>query len=95
MQKRPVGKFALLEQDGIAAVGEPIQSEDVYINKFVPLVTRTHGDAGQLMPNRPAENAFKPAPQKYKGPIGETCVVDRVLMTDQDDGGGLTVKVSI
>ena len=32
----------------------------------------------------PAE-AFKPSPLAWKGPQGQTCIVDRVLVTRNDD----------
>jgi DNA-directed RNA polymerase III subunit RPC2 len=86
MQERGRGRFRLLEQDGICAVGESIMSDDIYINKSSPLVTRTTGDAPQLQSSSSLpDSAYRPTPQKYKGPVGETCVVDRVLVTNNDD----------
>ena len=93
LQTQGTGRFRLLESDGICAVGRSITSEDVYINKSTPLVTRTTGDAPQLAPNAALpDSAYKPTPQKYKGPVGEACVVDRVLLTNSDDGSP-TIKV--
>ena len=83
-QKRATGRFKLLESDGVCAVGESIQSDDVYINKSTPLVTRGTGD-GPVNDAPLPDSAFKPTPQKYKGPVGETCVVDRVQLTTNDD----------
>ena len=94
LQSQGTGRFRLLESDGICAVGRSITSEDIYINKSTPLVTRTTGDAPQLAPNAaPPDSAYKPTPQKYKGPVGEACVVDRVLLTNSDDGSP-TIKVA-
>ena len=83
-QKRATGRFKLLEPDGVCAVGESIQSDDVYINKSTPLVTRGTGD-GPVNDAPLPDSAFKPTPQKYKGPVGETCIVDRVQLTTNDD----------
>lgn len=85
LQARARGRFRLLEQDGICAVGEGIQSDDIYINKSSPKVTRTTGDAPQLNNRSLPDSAYNPTPQKYKGAVGETCVVDRVLITNNDD----------
>lgn len=90
-QVRATGRLKLLESDGICAVGESIQSDDVYINKSTPLVTRSTGDAPLSNAVLP-DSAYKPTPQKYKGPIGEACVVDRVLLTTNDDNTP-TIKV--
>ncbi len=85
LQERARGRFRLLESDGICAVGEGIQNDDIYINKSSPKVTRNTGESGQ-QGNRPLpDSAYNPTPQKYKGPVGETCVVDRVLLTTNDD----------
>ena len=85
VQARARGRFRLLEQDGICAVGEGIQSDDVYINKSSPKVTRSMGDGGHLGNKPLPDSAYNATPQKYKGPVGETCVVDRVLITNNDD----------
>ena len=93
LQTRATGRLKLLDSDGICAVGESIQSDDVYINKSTPLVTRPSPDA-PAHPNAVLpDSAYKPTPQKYKGPVGETCVVDRVLLTTNDDSTP-TIKVS-
>ena len=31
-------------------------------------------------------SAYKPAPVSWKGPPGESCIVDKVLLTNNDDG---------
>ena len=85
MQARARGRYHLLEDDGICAVGEGIQSDDIYINKSSPKVTRTTGDTSHLGNKTLPDSAYNPTPQKYKGPVGETCIVDRVLVTNNDD----------
>lgn len=37
-------------------------------------------------PVNPQSSAFKPAPVSWKGPPGESCIVDKVLITNNDDG---------
>ncbi|CAM6092659.1 unnamed protein product [Calypogeia fissa] len=71
----------LQDQDGIAAVGEMIRPGDIYVNKQSPINTRDD------VPNPMAmkDSAYKPTPQTYKGPPGECAVVDRVLLTSNDE----------
>ncbi|KAL3691016.1 hypothetical protein R1sor_004667 [Riccia sorocarpa] len=71
----------LQDQDGIAAVGEMIRPGDIYVNKQSPINTRDD------VPNPMAmkDSAYKPTPQTYKGPPGECAVVDKVLLTSNDE----------
>eukprot|EP00898_Chlorokybus_atmophyticus_P001524 jgi/Chlat1/2372/Chrsp17S02643 len=75
------GRFHLLDRDGIAAVGELIRPGDVYVNKQIPSNTRDPISNPAAMP----DSFYKPAPQSYKGPPGETAVVDKVLLTSNDE----------
>ena len=84
-QERAAGRSRLLEEDGICAVGEGIQNDDIYINKSTPKVTRNTGEAINLNNQVLPDSAYNNTPQKYKGPVGETCVVDSVLLTTNDD----------
>lgn len=72
----------ILDADGIASPGEIIRPNDIYINKQSPINTKdTVGRPTEL-----PDSAYKFTPQKYKGPQGETAVVDRVtLFTDKDN----------
>jgi len=78
---RPQGKFKLLDKDGIACVGEVIQPGDVYINKQSPINTRDP----VANPNNTPDSMYRPTPQTYKGAAGEQCVIDRVLLTTNDE----------
>ena len=85
LQARGRGRYHLLEDDGICAVGEGIQNDDVYINKSSPKVTRNTGEAVQLSNQVMPDSAYNHTPQRYKGPVGETCVVDSVMLSTNDD----------
>lgn len=71
----------LLDSDGIAAPGEMIRPGDIYVNKQSPSNTR------DVFPNPAAmpDVFYKSTPQTYKGPPGECAVVDKVLLTSNDD----------
>ncbi|DBB06715.1 hypothetical protein WJX77_001955 [Trebouxia sp. C0004] len=82
-QKRGNGKFKLLDSDGLCAVGESIENGDYYINKISPTNTKDlfpMGHGGVL-----PDNMYKPTPMSYKGSKGETSVVDKVLLTQNDE----------
>ena len=76
------GRHRLLDGDGIASVGERIRPGDVYVNKQSPSNTRDPLPNPQAMP----DSFFRPTPQSYKGPQGEACVVDKVMLTMTDEG---------
>ncbi|XP_058110216.1 DNA-directed RNA polymerase III subunit 2 isoform X2 [Magnolia sinica] len=66
----------ILDADGIAAPGEIIRPNDIYINRQTPINTvATFSNPSEL-----PDSAYKFTPQKYKGPQGETTVVDRVAL---------------
>lgn len=70
-----------MDNDGIAAVGAKIENGDVYINKQTPINTRD-----PVPDSYPQMDSFyKPTPQYYKGPSGETGVVDKVLLTSNEE----------
>ena len=69
-------------KDGIAAVGERISPGDVYVNKQSPGNTRDPLPNPQAMP----DSFYRPTAQSYKGPQGESCVVDKVMLTTSDEG---------
>ncbi len=72
----------LLDQDGVCSVGEVIQPGEIYINKQSPINTRDMVSNPAAMP----DTAFKPTPMSWKGVAGESCVVDRVLLTENEEG---------
>eukprot|EP00271_Cylindrocystis_brebissonii_P011391 TRINITY_DN2883_c0_g1_i3.p1 TRINITY_DN2883_c0_g1~~TRINITY_DN2883_c0_g1_i3.p1 ORF type:complete len:1136 (+),score=226.28 TRINITY_DN2883_c0_g1_i3:22-3408(+) len=71
----------LLDFDGIAAVGEMIRPGDIYVNKQTPLNTRDPIANPQAMP----DSFYRNSPSVYKGPPGECAVVDKVLLTSNDE----------
>jgi DNA-directed RNA polymerase III subunit RPC2 len=81
-QAGPNGRHRLLDKDGIAAVGEKIVPGDVYVNKQSPGNTRDPLPNPQAMP----DSFYRPTAQSYKGPAGESCVVDKVMLTMSDEG---------
>eukprot|EP00698_Gefionella_okellyi_P020200 TRINITY_DN6313_c0_g1_i1.p1 TRINITY_DN6313_c0_g1~~TRINITY_DN6313_c0_g1_i1.p1 ORF type:complete len:1145 (-),score=272.81 TRINITY_DN6313_c0_g1_i1:1949-5320(-) len=75
-EEREKSAFRIIDDDGIAAVGESIKHGDVFINKQVPVNTT------DVSP--PEGESYKRAPMSFKYP--GKCHVDRVLLTtDQED----------
>ena len=69
-------RMRILDQDGITAVGEYIRPGDVYINMHRPSNIRD-----PILSATVPDNFYRPTPQSWKGPSGESCVVDKVLLT--------------
>ncbi|OMO61172.1 hypothetical protein CCACVL1_23713 [Corchorus capsularis] len=84
-------KMQILDDDGIAAPGEIIRPDDVYINKQSPVITRgSRITSAEPLP----DNAYRSARQTYKGPDGETCVVDRVaLSSDRNENPCIKILI--
>jgi len=80
--RMPVGRrYAALDADGIAKVGGRIGPGDVFVNKLSPINTREPvADVTQLGPH-----GYRASPQIYKGPPGENAVVDKVLLTSNEE----------
>lgn len=76
-------KHKLLDSDGLCAVGDSIENGEIFINKVSPTNTKDMlpMGAGNTLP----DNLYKPTPMSYKGPKGETSVVDKVLLTQNDE----------
>lgn len=67
----------ILDADGIAAPGEIIRNHDIYVNKQSPRDIRNLA---------PKDQDYIDTNARYKGPEGETTVVDRVMLcSDTDD----------
>ncbi|CAA0831190.1 nuclear RNA polymerase C2 [Striga hermonthica] len=80
----------ILDNDGIAAPGQIIRKDDIYINKRTPKVTRGkrnfHVDV--------SDSAYYHTPLRYGGSSGENTVVDKVqLCCDRNDN--LCIKLMI
>ena len=86
MQARASGRYKALDRDGIAAVGEVVASGDILINKQSPTSTKD-------VPTEHGAPTYKGMPVSWKAPPGETCIVDKVLMTQNDDAHRV-IKVS-
>ncbi|XP_061343132.1 DNA-directed RNA polymerase III subunit 2 [Gastrolobium bilobum] len=83
------GRMQILDDDGLAAPGEIIRPNDIYINKQSPIDTRIQntGSAANL-PN----NAYRNNYQTFKGHGGE--VVDRVVLCS-DKNNNMCIKFII
>lgn len=84
-QTRGTGRHKLLDQHGIAAPGERVSSNDIIINKQSPVSTKE-------APSEHGSPAMKGMPVSWKAPQGEMCVVDKVLLTQNDDAH-IVIKV--
>ncbi|RJE22763.1 DNA-directed RNA polymerase [Aspergillus sclerotialis] len=82
----PIRKHALLESDGLAAVGEQVNAGEVYINKYTPNQAHASGFAGPT--NQPV--TFSPTPMTYKLP--DPAYIDQVLYS-VTEGENHLVKV--
>ncbi|KFK41869.1 hypothetical protein AALP_AA2G181600 [Arabis alpina] len=81
-------KMQILDDDGFASPGEIIRPKDIYINKEVPMNTR------DKMPSPLPDSQYRSAREYFKGPEGETQVVDRVALCS-DKNGHLCIKYII
>ncbi|CAN8267479.1 unnamed protein product, partial [Cochlearia groenlandica] len=81
-------KMQILDDDGIASPGEIIRPNDIYINKQIPVDTR------QSITSPLSDSQYRPAREYFKGPEGETQVVDRVALCS-DKNGHLCIKYII
>ncbi|KAL3638170.1 DNA-directed RNA polymerase III subunit 2 [Castilleja foliolosa] len=81
----------VLDDDGLAAPGQTIQHEDIYINKQTPKVTRGPSNSRVDV----ADIAYNRTPQRYNGAKAETpAVVDRVVLFS-DRNNNLAIKFMI
>ncbi|KAJ4966765.1 hypothetical protein NE237_018614 [Protea cynaroides] len=83
-------RMQILDDDGLAAPGEIIRPQDVYINKESPINSKDGG----VPPTGLPDSAYKSTRQTYKGPQGETAVVDRVSLYT-DNNNNLCIKFLI
>ncbi|XP_030543868.1 DNA-directed RNA polymerase III subunit 2 isoform X1 [Rhodamnia argentea] len=82
-------RMQILDNDGIAAPGEIIRPNDVYINKESPIITK-----GEPVMVGLKDSDYKPSRQTFKGTEGESCVVDRVTLCS-DKNNNLSIKFMI
>ncbi|RAL12080.1 DNA-directed RNA polymerase III core subunit RET1 [Aspergillus homomorphus CBS 101889] len=83
----PIRKHALLESDGLAAVGEQVNAGEVYINKSTPDQSMSSGFASSD-PGRPV--SYMPTPMTYKLP--DPAYIDKVMVSVTENENQL-VKV--
>ncbi|KAL1997344.1 hypothetical protein VTN49DRAFT_3946 [Thermomyces lanuginosus] len=83
----PIPKHAILESDGLAAVGEKISAGEVYINKSSPDQPYSTGITGSDA-GRPTK--YIPAPMTYK--LADPSYIDKVMIS-VTEGEGQIVKV--
>jgi len=76
----PIEKHAALEADGLAAVGDKIKDEQVYLNKQVPVNT---ADMPQLLNETRPPDEYKDAPMKYKLP--DYAYIDRIMVSTAEN----------
>jgi DNA-directed RNA polymerase III subunit RPC2 len=76
----PIEKHMALEADGLAAVGEKIENEQVYINKQVPVNT---ADTPQLLNETRAPDEYKDAPMKYK--LQDPAYIDKIMISTAEN----------
>ncbi|PIA61730.1 hypothetical protein AQUCO_00200015v1 [Aquilegia coerulea] len=79
---RGAERMQILDDDGLAAPGETIRQNDIYINKQSPIDVKNNVASSVGLP----DSAYRPSIQTYKGSRGETAVVDRVALNSSDDG---------
>jgi DNA-directed RNA polymerase III subunit RPC2 len=86
-------KYSLIENDGLAGVGEKIRDGQVFVNKQSPLETnpRVSSEEGGGATD-PSAVPFKSAPLTYKYP-GFGCI-DRVILTTNEEDQNM-IKVMI
>ena len=77
----PPGRHRLLDADGLASPGGVVRPGDILLNKQTPANTRDYVPSPGALPDA----AYRPAPVAWRGPPGEAAVVDRVLLTRNDD----------
>ncbi|EEH37653.1 DNA-directed RNA polymerase III subunit RPC2 [Paracoccidioides lutzii Pb01] len=75
----PVRKHALLDNDGLAAVGEKVNQGEVYINKVTPENALSSGITGSDA-GRPI--TYIPSPQTYKLP--DPSYIDKVMISSTE-----------
>ncbi|KAG6476798.1 hypothetical protein ZIOFF_066046 [Zingiber officinale] len=87
---RGFGRCIILDDDGIAAPGEIIRNNDIYVNKKTPINTRERIGGYRIL----KEEEYKETPAEFKGSEDETTVVDRVIIYS-DTNGKLCIKCMI
>ncbi|KAF9074479.1 hypothetical protein BDP27DRAFT_1214540 [Rhodocollybia butyracea] len=80
-------KYDIIQEDGLAGVGERVDPNDIYINKQSPTNANDNQFSGQA-----ATVPYKNTPLSYKSPIAGN--IDKVMISDTDNDQTL-IKVLI
>ncbi|KAH7871222.1 uncharacterized protein C8R40DRAFT_1162803 [Lentinula edodes] len=80
-------KYDIIQEDGLAGVGERVDPGDVYINKQSPTNANDNSFTGQA-----ATVPYKNTPMTYKSPVAGN--IDKVMISDTDNDQTL-IKVLI
>jgi DNA-directed RNA polymerase III subunit RPC2 len=83
----PIRKHALLDSDGLAQVGEKVNSGEVFINKITPKNALSSGITGS---DAGGPTEYIPAPQAYKLP--DPSYIDKVMIS-LTEGEAKLIKV--
>eukprot|EP01069_Polyplicarium_translucidae_P004028 Polyplicarium_translucidae@DN2474_c0_g1_i4.p1 len=69
-------RFQVLDDDGVARVGELVAEDQIFVHKFSPINTKDHvGDPTVLDASQ-----YRPTPAKYKPPV--PAYIDRVICAE-------------
>ncbi|KAL9634049.1 MAG: hypothetical protein Q9164_004319, partial [Protoblastenia rupestris] len=75
-----IKKHALLDEHGLARVGEKMHSGEVYINKQIPInALKTSLGGSSNDHNNPSNQQYKPAEMIYQG--ADPCYINKVLLS--------------
>ncbi len=80
-------KYDIIQNDGLAGVGERVDPGDVYVNKQSPSNANDNSFTGQA-----SSVSYKNTPMTYKSPVAG--YIDKVMLTDTENDQTL-VKVLI
>ena len=72
-------KYSIIDEDGVAHIGEKIRSEMIYINKQSPVETNA-----RVIDNPESVVQYKPTPMVFKYP-GEAVVDSAIFTTNHED----------
>jgi DNA-directed RNA polymerase III subunit RPC2 len=82
----PAYPYSLLDQDGVACVGEKVQSGDIMVNKAVPK------NANSSLALEESKDSIRDSqPLKYRLP--DPSYIDKVMVTQSESGDNQTIKV--
>lgn len=78
-------RWRAMENDGLAAVGDWLHSGDLIVNRHVPKVPPANNRENKVINLMYHPALYREAPVSWKGPPGEPCVVERVIITQNHE----------